>query len=299
LSLREVADRYLADHAAKRKGSTHVLVTGILERNLLPVFGAMQPDKVTRADVARLHSAMHATPVAANRTLATLKALYGWAARHELVADGYNPARSIEKYAERARERFLTSDEFARLGDALDTCAVDPAAVAAIKLLILTGCRLREILELRWDYVDFDRAVIFLPDSKTGKKPVYLSAAALGILRNLPRRSDYVAPSRTGRPYADIKGPWATVTGVAGLEGLRLHDLRHSFASIGAGAGLGLPILGKLLGHSQAATTQRYAHLASDPMHQAVNTIGDAIEAAMKGADRKVVPLRKIAPDRG
>ena len=222
-----------------------------------------------------------------------MKAFFGWAGRQGFVADGYNPARGVEQFREQRRERFLTPDEFAHLGDALDTCAVDPAAVAAIKLLILTGCRLREILELRWDYVDFDRAVLFLPDSKTGKKPVYLSDGALGILRNLPRRSEFVAPSRTGRPYADLKGPWATVTQAAGLQGLRIHDLRHSFASVGAGAGLGLPILGKLLGHSQAATTQWYAHLASDPMHQAVNQIGEAIEAAMKGADRKVVPLRK------
>jgi integrase len=134
----------------------------------------------------------------------------------------------------------------------------DPHAVAAIRLLILTGARVREILDAKWEHVDIERGVIFLVDSKTGRKPVYLSAAALEVLVGLPRieGNPYIIPgSKVGQPKVDLKKPWAAVCKAAGLEGVRLHDLRHSFASIGAGASMGLPVIGKLLGHSQAATT--------------------------------------------
>jgi integrase len=217
-----------------------------------------------------LHSSLHETPVQANRVLAMLCALYGFAARAGYVPEGYNPARGIEKFPERSHERFLTSDELARLGDVLrqgETVGLpyaidengpkakhapkednrrvmlDPFAVAAIRLLILTGARLREILHARWEHVDFERGVIFLPDSKTGKKPIYLSAASLAILAALPRieGNPFVIPGeKAGQPRVDLKRPWAAVTKAAGLEGVRIHDLRHSFASIGAGASLGL-----------------------------------------------------------
>jgi hypothetical protein len=140
-------------------------------------------------------------------------------------------------------------------------------AAAAIRLLILTGARLREILDAKWKHADFERGILFLPDSKTGPKPVYLGAAALAILASLPRlegNPHIVAGMKDGAQRADLKKPWAAVTKAAGLEGLRIHDLRHSFASVGAGASLGLPIIGKLLGHTQAATTHRYAHLDAD-----------------------------------
>jgi integrase len=152
--------------------------------------------------------------------------------------------------------------------------------------LILTGARLREILDARWENVDVERGILFLPDSKTGKKPVYLSAAALLILSELPRiqgNAHVIAGAKDGAPRADLKKPWAAVCRAAGFEGVRLHDLRHSFASVGAGASMGLPVIGKLLGHSQAATTHRYAHLDADPMRRAVNTIGATISAAMNG----------------
>jgi integrase len=204
----------------------------------------------------------------------------------------------LARFKESARERFLTSDELGRLGDALRTAeTLDPAAVAAIRLLILTGARLREILHAKWDYVDFERETIFLPDSKTGKKPIYLNAAALAVLADLPRLEDnpHVFPGRKdGLPRESLDRPWSIVRKAAGLDGLRIHDLRHSFASIGAGASLGLPIIGKLLGHTQAVTTQRYAHVDADPMRRAAETIGATIAAAMSrapGAD--VMPFKR------
>jgi integrase len=230
-------------------------------------------------------------PYAANRAAAVWSKAFAWGATRGLIPEGHNPMKGLQKYREQGRERFLTTDELARLGAALvegetiglpylvDTekpsakhapkesnrrTLTDPHAVAAIRLLILTGARLREILHARWEHVDIDRGVIFLVDSKTGRKPVYLSAAALEVLAGLARieGNPYIIPGeKAGQPKADLKKPWAAVCKAAGLEGVRLHDLRHSFASIGAGASMGLPVIGKLLGHSQAATTHRYAHL--------------------------------------
>lgn len=136
-------------------------------------------------------------------------------------------------------------------------------------------------------------------DSKTGRKPIYLSAAALDILANLPRieGNPYVIPGeKDGAPRADLKRPWASITKAAGLDGLRLHDIRHSFASVGAGASMGLPIIGRLLGHSQPQTTARYSHLHADPLRRAANTIGATISAAMDSGQRaEVAPLKKPA----
>jgi integrase len=168
--------------------------------------------------------------------------------------------------------------------------------------LILTGARLREILHLGWDHVDFERGLLLLPDSKTGKKAIVLNAPALDVLANLPRVGAYViagqaAGSEQERPRADLKRPWQAVAKRAGLNGVRIHDLRHTHASVGAGAGLGLPIIGKLLGHAQAATTARYAHLDADPLRRASDRIGSHIAAAMGDlkptGEANVVPIRR------
>jgi integrase len=160
---------------------------------------------------------------------------------------------------------------------------VDPFAVAAIRLLVLTGARLREVLHLQWSQVDIERGMAFLPTSKTGRKTLYLSAAAQSVLAGLTRvdGNPYVIAGRNSASRSDLKRPWAALTRAAHLPELRLHDLRHSFASIGAAASLGLPVIGKLLGHSQPATTARYAHLDADPMRRAVDTIGATISAAL------------------
>jgi integrase len=161
---------------------------------------------------------------------------------------------------------------------------LDQWTVAAVRLLIFTGCRLREVLNLRWREVDLERGLLLLPDSKTGAKAVVLSAPALDILKKLDRVGDYViASTDPQKPRADLQRPWAQITKHAKLDGLRIHDLRHSFASVGAAGGLGLPIVGKLLGHKDASTTQRYAHLADDPLRRGANTIAKSIKAALDG----------------
>jgi integrase len=348
LTVSALIDAFVADHVEcklkTRTGGAH----GVALAKLRAAHGSLKAEALTRGQLASLHSKMRETPYAANRALAVWSKLFSWAADRGLTPEGFNPASRIERYGEQGRERFLTSDELARLGDALrlaetdglpyavdETKAkakhapkaenrrvkLDPFAVAAIRLLILTGARLREILDSQWSHVDSERGILFLPDSKTGKKPVYLSAAAQAVLATLPRiegnphiiaghgpRKSRTGATREaakqpeGAARADLKKPWATVRRAAGLEGVRLHDLRHSFASVGAGASLGLPMIGKLLGHTQPATTQRYAHLDADPLKRAADTIGATISAAMErrsGADFDATQSGNVVKLRG
>ena len=162
----------------------------------------------------------------------------------------------------------------------------------------MTGCRLNEILKLEWSQVDLERGFLRLPDSKTGKKDVILGAPALKVLADIPRvkGNPYVIVGEAnGKPRSDLKRPWRRIIAHAGLSGLRLHDLRHSFASMGAASGMGLPIVGKLLGHASPSTTARYAHLADDPLRRASDSISGSIAAAMGvvGETSNVVPLKE------
>lgn len=322
----DLADAFLAVHVAtKRKARTHTEYSAVVERYIKPVLGAMRGQLVTPADIARLQTRItrgkadrgNGGRTIANRTLAVLSAMFTWAGKHGLVPMGHNPVKMIERFKENRKERFLTSSELAALGDALveaETIGLPydvdeskakakhapkpesrrtmfgPHAIAVIRLLLLTGARRREILDLRWSEVDLERGVLFLPDSKTGRKTIVLSSPAAAILETLPRVGLYVIAGSTAgmkdeKPRSDLNKPWAAVMKRAGLENVRLHDLRHSFASIGVGGSVGLPIIGKLLGHTQASTTQRYSHLDVDPLKRAVDAIGDHIAAAM-GGDR-------------
>ena len=198
-----------------------------------------------------------------------------------------NPARGVKKAPVRKVERFLSETEIARLAEALDTEArrsANPYPPAAIKLLLLTGCRKGEITNLRWEHVDFERECLRLPDSKTGAKVVYLNAPARALLQELPHFADnsrVIPGMRADSASAAIENVWSSVRKAAGLADVRLHDLRHSFASVGAAGGLSLPIIGALLGHKHATTTARYAHLSADPLRAANDVVGARIAAAM------------------
>jgi integrase len=234
----------------------------------------------------------------------------GRVAEEGLPAMGSGPARGIDKFKESRRERFLTGEELVRLGSAIReaettgipwsvdetkptakhvpkvkrSTRIAQSAAAALRLLLFTGCRLREILHLRWEHVDFERGCLFLPDSKSGRKTVILNAPALAVLNAMERLGPYVVPGDDAeQPRHDLKRPWDAVTKRAGLTGVRLHDLRHTYASFGAGGGLGLPIIGQLLGHAHAATTARYAHLDNDPLRRASEAIAGRISAALEG----------------
>jgi integrase len=323
---REVASEFMRTHiSAKRKPRTHESYEALLRLYILPAIGRLPLTEIRRAHVSKMHSGA-ANPGAANRALTVVSSIWNWAGKqHEDLGLPPNPAAGIARNPERRCERFLTGDELARLGDALARAEtiglpydvdeakpgakhapkpenrlrkLDPFAIAAIRLLLFTGARLREILHAKWNYVDLERGLLNLPDSKTGRKSIFLSGPAMDVLAGLPRiaSNPHIIPGeRAGAPRADLKKPWAAVCKTAGIPGVRLHDLRHSFASIGAGASLGLPVIGKLLGHSQPSTTARYAHLDSDPMRRAVNQIGATISAAMnRNEGAEVVPLRKI-----
>jgi integrase len=325
-TLSAIAEEFLDDIDEFRKPRTAAEYRRLVSIHIQPALGAVVLQNLTRADIATIRSSMRATPSLANKVMDVISSMWGYAAKIGEVEALANPVKGVQRYRENPRERFLTVDELARIGEALRLgetqglpyavdetkpkakhapkpenrrAMLDPFAAAAIRLLLLTGARLREILDAKWQYVDFDRHVIFLPDSKTGRKPLYLSAAAEAVLASLPRLegSDYIiAGLKPGAPRADLHKPWDAVRRASGLEGVRLHDLRHSFASFGAGAAMGLPIIGKLLGHSHAATTQRYAHLDADPLHRAVNAIGATIAAALDGtpgADVKPIRGRK------
>jgi integrase len=313
-TLRELAEIFLADHVeAKRKATTAAHYRSLLEKVVLPELGSRKAEQVTPSDLAKLHAKMRDRPYQANRMLEVVGSLYSFASKRKILALASNPARGIEQYPEKGRERYLTADELARLGDAIreaETAGlpyeideakstakhapkeaqrrtkIGPYAAAAVRLLILTGARLREILHLKWAHVDLERGLLFLADSKTGKKAIVLNAPALDILANLPRVGAYViagqsAGSDDDKPRADLNRPWRAIVKRANLNGLRIHDLRHTHASVGAGLGLGLPIIGKLLGHTQASTTARYAHLDADPLRRASEHIGSRLAAAM------------------
>src|SRR5262245_20191115 len=294
----------------KRKRGTAVFYRHLLDKVIKPELGATKADKVTRAQVARLHGKLKATPFQANRVLAVIGSMYAFAGRSGVVPEGMNPARRIDQFKEYRRERFLTGGELERLGSAIREAEtkgipwdvqerkpkakhlpkaknrftkMGPFAAAAIRLLLFTGCRLREILRLKWEQVDLERGLLFLADSKTGRKTVILNAPARAVLSGLDRIGSYVvAGDDPEKPRADLKRPWEAVARRA-VEGVRLHDLRHTYASFGAAGGLGLPIIGKLLGHTQASTTQRYAHLDADPLRRASDAIGGRIAAALDG----------------
>src|SRR5262249_36784040 len=281
----DLAERFFAEHAqAKRKASTARVYRGLLDRIVLPALGKRKVADVTRADIAKFHHDNRTAPYQANLIRAMLSKMFNLAELWGLRPDGSNPCRHVEKFREHKRERMLSADELARLGDALAAFEGTPYAVAAVKLLVFTGARLGEVLGLRWDWIDFERGEARLPDSKTGAKTLHLPPPALAVLADLPRLDGnpfVIVGQKAGAALTGLQTPWQAIRGAAGLDDLRLHDLRHAFASVAASNGMGLPIIGKMLGHTQAATTARYAHLASDPVKAAAAAVAGKIAAAM------------------
>ncbi len=285
----DLADRYLEEHVEVRlKPRTQVRVRGVLRNHILPALGRTPVAAVERSHVIELQQNLSAHPVTANKAVKVLSHMFKLGAGWGLAPEGFNPCRSVEQYPERRRERFLTDAEFARLGKVLDESIAggrgSPMAVAAIRLLMLTGCRKSEILTLRWTEVDLDAGELHLADGKSGPRAVQLPPTAVQLFEASPRRKDspWVFPGngREGRYSADgLDRVWQALRARAGLEDVRLHDLRHSFASRALALGETLPVIGKLLGHSDIETTARYAHLARDSIHDAAERIADSIAA--------------------
>ncbi|WP_411819894.1 tyrosine-type recombinase/integrase [Hyphococcus formosus] len=296
----EFAERYLAEYSRTyKKPASARSDAAILKRNILPAFGKKRVKDISREDVARLHSSMKNTPYAANRCRALLSHMFKKSEAWGLRPDGTNPTAHVEKYKEKARDRFLSNRELNRLGRVLlflDRFGYWTYSVAAIRLLVFTGARLSEILTLRWEYVDTQARLLRLPDSKTGEKTVALSAPALSVLATIPRieGNPYViCGKKDGTHLVNPYKHWYRIRKAALIPNVRIHDLRHSFASTGVGSGLSLPIIGSLLGHSQPQTTQRYAHLANNPRLSAAESIASEIDATMRGEGAQIIRLTR------
>jgi integrase len=330
-TVQALAERYLEEYAETHKRPSSVKADRRnIENHIIPLIGRLTVADVTRADVdgimrsvrigatkadvklgKRSRRIVRGGPGVANRCCALLSKMFNLAERWGLRPDGSNPCRHVTKNPERKMRRYLSADELGRLGMAIAEAersgTETDTALDAIRLLVLTGARVSEILTTRWEHLDAARGCLSLPQSKTGAKDVYLSPAALEILNGIDRSSgsSWIIPGADPtKPLVNLTKPWFRVREQAKLGDVRLHDLRHSFASVGVAGGLTLPILGALLGHTQPATTARYAHLAADPLRQAVDLIGSRIAAAMQrgeeGAGVSIIkmPLPSGQPNR-
>lgn len=303
----DLLDNYLTEHVMVRnKPSTQAQVTDLVQRLIRPALGRFKVAEISRTDVARFHSSLSISPITANRMLAVLSKAFSLAEVWGFRPDHSNPCNRIERFKETSRERFLSADEFAVLGDVLrragqealtfqgkdgipKTVRANPEAVRAILLMIFTGMRVGEVLGLRWEHLDLQACKANLPDSKTGKKVVQLPGPALGVIASADcpenRRGFVIRGGKSNDPeiaLVNIKDTWGAVRIVAGIHDVRPHDLRHAFASVAVSGGTSLPIIGALLGHSEAKTTQRYAHLANDPLRQAADQVATRIAEAMQ-----------------
>ena len=277
-----VGDEVFRRYARHWKPST-LKVNLIYYRNqILPWFEGSPIGGITHRDVQRWFASLHETPVAADRSAPILSVIMRQAEVYGYRREGTNPCAGIKRYRRQGRERFLSEPEFRRLGEVLARHeASRPRAVAVIRLLLLTGCRKGEVVSLKWSY--YREGKLFLPDSKTGPRTVWLSSAARAILDGLPRRSVWVFPSSRTDSFmtaAAVDPVWCRLREEADLCDVRLHDLRHSYASMALAQGETVLTIGRLLGHKDPATTLKYTHLADTMVREAAETVGAALAEA-------------------
>lgn len=291
----DLAKRFAEDHMAVHNGEkTRAEHQRLLDKHIIPTLGRMRVANVTTEDVARLHGSLRATPVLANRVLFLASSMFGMAGRWHMIPRHANPATDVDRFPEATRERYLSQLELRRLGKALGQLAEKyPDRVALVRLLLLTGCRRGEVCGLRWKDIDRSRGTITIQDHKTsrhsGPKVVPLSQPALAALGQVPKRHEvwlFPNPTKSG-PMKEFRKFWEILLKKARIEDLRPHDLRHTFASYGAMGGTALHTVGALLGHTKAATTERYAHLADSTVKDATESIGKRLAAEMSGKTRK------------
>jgi len=303
ISAAEALDAFDAEYVAKLKPSTIVFYSTVIEKHLKPAIGKVRTKKLGFTDIARLHAGMKDKPYMANRCIAVLSVFLNWCELHGYRDKHSNPCKEIKLYKELKRQEFIGAKELSILGDTLtrmertwherketkekrtseDVDTITPHAAAAIRLLMFTGARRGEILSLKWNNIDLEQGVAHLPDSKTGFKVLQLPSPAVAVLESLPQISEYIFPSSSSVGHmVNIKDAWGDVLQQSGLTGWRIHDLRHAFASMMVNSGASLPIVGKILGHTQASTTQRYAHLEENPARKAAEEAAAKIAKAMQ-----------------
>ena len=281
------ADEFLERHGRHWKPRTVETNGGIVRRDILPAFGHMTVDAIADDDVKRWFASLSERPGVANRAMPVLSVMMRMAELWGYRAHNTNPCKRTRRYRMKPKERFLTAEEMARLNAVLTRdefwC---PHVVAIVRLLMLTGCRFGEIAALEWDWIKGKR--IRLPDSKSGPRTVWLSSAARAVIDAVPRYGEdcpYVFPGRPPtRPIDTIAAQWNRIRDEADLPGLRLHDLRHSWASVAAMNGVGMVTIAKLLGHALVETTERYVHLSDRSVAEAADRVSGRIGAALAGS---------------
>ena len=271
-----VADEVFRRYARNWKPSTLKVNRNYYRNHILPWFEGRPIADITAHDVRRWFASLHNTPVSADRSAPILSVIMRQAEVYGYRPEGTNPCAGIRRYRRQGRQRFLSTAEVSRLGEVLARHEVDrPQATAIIRLLLLTGCRKGEIVTLKWRY--YREGKLFLPDSKTGPRTVWLSSAAREILDGLPRRSSWIFPStRTNSSMTTVTVDqlWYRVRAEADLPEVRIHDLRHTYASIAMAQGETVLTIGRLLGHRDPETTLKYTHLSDATVREAVDTVG-------------------------
>lgn len=263
----ELVKRFL-EHKRGRVKASSLETYEFNSRHVVKALGELKITEMRRADVMKLHESMRETPIVANRVRGLIYALCKYAEDLDYRTQGTNPATGIPPYPQPERERFLDEEEVRRLGEVLreaETGGESRWVIDGFRLLLLTGARCSEIFRAKWDEVDLERAVLRPSDAKTRRRVVPLSTPAIEILKRLPKVSGnpYLIPGwLRGKPYQGEKKTWARLRQKAGLDDVHIHDLRHTFGSTGVSQGLSLRLIGAVLGHTQPATTQRYAHAA-------------------------------------
>ena len=281
----DLAARFMTAHVEMNcKPGTVEIYEGMLRLHILPELGALRLGEVDRSHVSALHHGLRATPSRANQAVGVFSKMFKLAVAWGMTPARPNPCRSIKRYREKSCERFLTEDEYARLGRVLFEIESEgplmASAVAAVRLLLLTGCRRNEILMLRWDDVDRRAGELRLRDSKSGPRRVPLTPAVERVLARLPRAEDnpwVIAGEKQGSRLERLDPLWNKLRARAGLDGLRLHDCRHSYASRALALGESLSAISRLLGHKTVMTTVKYAHLARDTERASAAKVGDSI----------------------
>ena len=276
IAFETVADEVFRRYARNWKPSTLKVNRNYYGNHILPWFEGRPIADISSHDVRRWFASLHNTPVSADRSAPILSVIMRQAEVYGYRPEGSNPCAGIKRYRRQGRQRFLSTVEIGRLGEVLARHEADrPKATAIIRLLLLTGCRKGEIVTLKWQF--YREGKLFLPDSKTGPRTVWLSSAARAILDALPRESSWVFPSnRTNRCMTTmaVDQLWYRARAEAGLHEVRIHDLRHTYASIAMAQGETVLTIGRLLGHRDPETTLKYTHLSDAMVREAVDTVG-------------------------
>ncbi len=275
-----VGDEVFRRYARNWKPSTLKVNRGYYRNQILPCFGGRPIAEITTRDVQQWFASLHETPVAADRSAPVLSVIMRQAEVYGYRPEGTNPCAGIKRYRRQGRERFLSAAEIRRLAEVLTRHEADhPQAMAIIRMLLFTGCRIGEIVSLKWRY--YREGKLFLPDSKTGPRTIWLSSAAREVLVCLSRRAVWIYPSprENGFLHAVTVGRvWHRLRVEANLCDVRIHDLRHTYASMALAQGETVLTIGRLLGHRNPETTLKYIHLSDAMVREAADAVGAALE---------------------